>query len=70
MLCCTGIKADSKWLSIVFEQKAHMYELEALYCNYYLTFKWFFTPYTSVQPCTVFTHDKDGSNNDFQLGAS
>ena len=62
LLCCTEIKPDSKWLSIVFEKNEHMYELEGLYCNYYLTFKWFFKPNTFVQLFTIFTHDKDGSD--------
>lgn len=47
---------------IVFEQKAHTYELEGLYCNYDLTFKWFFAPNASVQPFTVFTYGNDGSD--------
>jgi hypothetical protein len=62
MLCRTEIRPDSKWRSIIFEQKAHMYEMEGLYCNYYLTFKLFFKPNTSVQPFIVSTHDKDGSD--------
>ena len=39
-----------------------MYELEGLCSNYYLNFKRFFTPNTSVQLFTVFTNGNDGSS--------